>query len=118
VLTDFVAGCHAGGRWPLIVVGRSGRPPDLQKRVHREPLGVFGRVLVLGPVVPTDGGGTLFAEHVQDETTFETHTKIGGKKHATRYINVDIIIKYIFLYDTVIYFFTIIIISMVINNFI
>lgn len=75
ILTDFIAGCHAGGRWPLIVVGRNGRPPDLQQRVHREPLGVFGRVLVLGSAVPADGGA-LFAEHVQDETTFETHTKI------------------------------------------
>lgn len=86
MLTDFVAGCHAGGRRPLIVVGRcSGRPSDLQKRVHREPLGVFGRVLVLGPAVPADGGA-LFAEHVQDETTFETHTKIADKKIAQRVI--------------------------------
>jgi len=75
ILTDFVAGCHARGRRPLIVVvGRDGRPPDLQQRVHREPLGVFGRVLVLGPAVPADGGA-LFAEHVRDETAFEPHTK-------------------------------------------
>lgn len=75
ILTDLVARCRACGRRPLIVVGRNDRPPDLQQRVHREPLGVFGRVLVLGPAVPADGGA-LFAEHVQDETTFETLTKI------------------------------------------
>jgi len=81
ILTDFVAGRRAcGRRRPLIVVGRNDRPPDLQQRVHREPLGVFGCVLVLGSAVPADGGA-LFAEHVQDETTFETHAKKNRYSH-------------------------------------
>jgi len=74
-LTDFVARRRAGGRRPFIVIGRNSRPSDLQERVHREPLGVFGRVLVLGPAVRPADGGALFTEHVQGEITFKTHTK-------------------------------------------
>lgn len=49
------------------------RASDLQQRVHREPLGVFGRVLFVGPAITSDGG--MFAKHVAGRGSRRKHAQ-------------------------------------------